>query len=159
MRYTSGSSEGGFIMGTLRDTLNDPQKRDLMIDDGVRMIDAEVGDKGGFGGLAIKAAYGMAKGIAPGIIPKLLGNMLGDFLDELQPFYDEAKQKGVDLKAYVSGRSAVVANALLAVTDRRAQKADGGPLKKGYEKLRPTAEKHVEQALPRLADLVTKHVG
>ncbi|MFM2420181.1 MAG: hypothetical protein RL385_4904, partial [Pseudomonadota bacterium] len=37
MRYTSGSSEGGFIMGTLRDTLNDPKKRDLMIDDGVRM--------------------------------------------------------------------------------------------------------------------------
>ena len=27
---------------------------------------------------------------------------------------------------------------------------------KAYEKLRPTAQKHVEAAVPRLADLITK---
>jgi hypothetical protein len=144
-------------MGTLRDLLNDPQKRALIIDDGVRVIDAEVSDKGGISGMAIKAAYAMAKGVKPGMIANLLGNMLGEFLEELQPFYDQAKQQGVDFKAFLAGRGPVVANALLAVTDRRAAKADGGTLKKGYEKLRPTAEKHVEQALPRLAELVKKH--
>jgi hypothetical protein len=144
-------------MGTLRDLLNDPQKRALIIDDGVRVIDAEVSDKGGISGMAIKAAYAMVKGVKPGMIANLLGNMLGEFLEELQPFYDQAKQQGVDFKAFLAGRGPAVANALLAVTDRRAAKADGGTLKKGYEKLRPTAEKHVEQALPRLAELVTKH--
>jgi hypothetical protein len=144
-------------MGTLRDLLNDPQKRALIIDDGVRVIDAEVSDKGGISGMAIKAAYAMAKGVKPGMIANLLGNMLGEFLEELQPFYDQAKQQGVDFKAFLAGRGPAVANALLAVTDRRAAKADGGTLKKGYEKLRPTAEKHVEQALPRLAELVKKH--
>jgi hypothetical protein len=146
-------------MGTLRDTLNDAQKRERMIEDGVRVIDAEVSDKGGISGLAIKAAYAMAKGVKPGMIANLLQNMLGEFLEELQPFYDQAKQQGADFKSFITARGPAVANALLAVTDRRAQKADGGALKKGYDKLRPSAEKHVEQALPRLADLVTKHVG
>ena len=141
-------------MGTLREKLSNGASREKVIEDGVKMIDAEVSDKGGLGGLAIKGAYAMVKGIAPGIMPKLLNGMLDDFLDALSPYYDEAVQKGVDLKQHVLGQESTVANALLAVTDRRAAKSSAGPLKKGYEKLRPSAQKHVEQALPRLADFV-----
>jgi hypothetical protein len=141
-------------MGTLRDKLKDDATRQRVIDDAIKVIDAEVSDKGGLGGMAIKGAYAMVKGIAPGILQKLLNGLLPDFLDALQPFADKAEQGGVDLKQYVLQQPSVVANALLAVTDSRAAKADGGTLKKGYEKLRPSAQKHVESALPRLADLV-----
>lgn len=142
-------------MGTLRDKLNDAPTRQRVIDDAVKTIDAEVSDKGGLGGMAIKAAYSMVKGMAPGIVPKLLNNMLPEFLDAVQPFYDQAKQSGGDLKQLFAQRSSEVANALLAVTDERAAKSDAGSLKKGYEKLRPSAQKHVEAALPRLAALVS----
>lgn len=146
-------------MGTLREKLSNGANREQIIDDGLKMIDAEVSDKGGLGGLAIKGAYAMVKGIAPGIMPKLLNGLLDDFLDTLSPFYDQAKQGGIDFKAHVLSRPSDVANALLAVTDGRAAKSTAGPLKKGYEKLRPTAQKHVEQALPRLADFVKTFAG
>ncbi len=146
-------------MATLREIVGDPSKRQQIVDDAIKVIDAEVSDKSGFGGMAIKAAYGMAKGVAPGIIQKVLGNMLDDFMGALQPYFDESQQKGSDFKGLLVSKSAEVANALLGVTDARAAKNAGGPLKKGYEKLRPSAQKHVEQALPRLADLVTKYAS
>ena len=144
-------------MGTLRELANSsPAKRQQVIDLAIPVIDAEVSDKGGISGMAIKAAYAMTKGLAPGMIVKILDNLMDDFLDALQPFYDESKQKGVDLRTMLDSRRTEAANALLAITDERASKESGGPMKKGYEKLRPTAEKHVEAAVPRLADLITK---
>jgi hypothetical protein len=143
-------------MGTLRELVSEPAKRKQLIEEAQKTVDKEVSEKGGLSGMAIKAAYAMAKGVAPGIMPKILDNLAPDFMDALQPFYDEAKAKAVDLKTMLANRSAEAANALLAITDARAAKEDGGALKKGYEKLRPTAQKHVEQAIPRLADLITK---
>lgn len=146
-------------MGTLREKLSDGATRQQVINDGVKMIDAEVSDKGGFSGMPLKAGYAIVKGMAPGIIPKLLNGMLDEFVDALQPFYDEAKQSGTDLKTLFGQKQSAVANALLAVPDARAAKSDVGALKKAYEKLRPTGQKHVEQALPRLADFVKGFAG
>src|SRR5687768_9050845 len=100
-------------MGTLREKLGNGGSRDKVVEDGVKMIDAEVSEKGGLGGLAIKGAYAMVKGIAPGIMPKLLNGLLDEFLDALSPFYDEAQQKGVDFKQSVLQKQSEVANALL----------------------------------------------
>ena len=143
-------------MGTLRDLASEPTKRKQLIEDATQVVDAEVSDKGGISGMAIKAAYAMTKGLAPGMIYKILDVLANDFLDALQPFYDQAKQQGVGLRSYLQNKSAEAANALLAITDQKAAAESGGALKKGYEKLRPTAQKHVEAAIPRLADLITR---
>lgn len=142
-------------MGTLRDLASEPAKRKQLIEDATQVIDAEVSDKGGISGMAIKAAYAMTKGLAPGMVHKILDNLANDFLDALQPFYEQAKAQGVALRSYLEGKSSDAANALLAITDQRAA-GEQGALKKGYEKLRPTAQKHVEAAVPRLADLITR---
>jgi hypothetical protein len=144
-------------MGTLREHLSEPTRRKQLIDDAVIVTDAEVSERGGLGGMAIKAAYSMTKGIAPGFVNKIIEHLADDFLDALQPFFDESKAKGVDLRTMLENRKAEAANALLAITDQRAAAESGGALKKGYEKLRPVAQKNVEQAVPRLADLITKH--
>lgn len=146
-------------MGTLRELAGEPAKRKQLIDDALSVVDAEVGDKGGISGMAIKAAYAMAKGIAPGILHKALDTLANEFLDALQPFYDQAKQQGVGLRAFLETKRGDAANALLAITDQRAAGESGGALKKGYEKLRPTAQKHVEAAVPRLADLIQRFAG
>ncbi len=144
-------------MGSLREKASDPTKREKLLQEALKAVDAEVGDKGGISGMAIKAAYAMAKGVAPGILQKAINAMADDFLDALQPFYDQATAKGVSLRSFLdpSDKKAAAANALLAITDARANQEQGGALKKGYEKLRPTAQKHVEQAVPRLADLIS----
>jgi hypothetical protein len=146
-------------MGTLRELASDPTKRKQLLDDAITTVDAEVGEKGGISGMAIKAAYAMAKGVAPGIVRKAIDVMTDEFLDALQPFYDQAKAQGVPLRTYLEPKKPEAANALLAITDARANQEQGGTLKKGYEKLRPTAQKHVEQAVPRLADMLTKFAG
>jgi hypothetical protein len=141
-------------MGTLRDIVGDGEKRKEVVAKAIEMVDAEVSDKGGISGMAIKTVYAMVKGLAPGMMNKLMNGLLDDFMGALEPFHDEAKQKGADLKAHFVSRQSDVANALLATTDARAARANQGTLKKGYEKLRPTAQKHVEQAVPRVAELV-----
>ncbi len=144
-------------MSSLRDIVAEPAKRQEVIAEALKVLDKEVSDKGGLSGMAIKAAYAMAKGIAPGIMNKIVSVLLDDFLGALDPLHQEAKQKGIDVGQHLTNNSPAVANALLSVTDGKAARADGGPLKKGYEKLRPTAHKHVEQAVPRLAQLVKQY--
>ena len=55
------------------------------------------------------------------------------------------------------GIGGAIAEALLGITDDRAARAPGGVVKKSYEKLRPTAKKHVEEAVPGVARLIDKH--
>jgi hypothetical protein len=144
-------------MGALRDIVADPAKRKQVIEDSLRVLDKEVDDKGGLSGMALKAAYAVAKGVAPGIMYKIVDKLMDEFLVAIEPFHTQAKAQGVDVAQHMTGQAANVANALLAITDARAAKEEGGALKKGYEKLRPTAQKHVEQAVPRLAELIKKY--
>ena len=46
---------------------------------------------------------------------------------------------------------------LLSITDARAKTAKSGVVRSTYDKLRGSAKKNVEAALPRLGKLVEKH--
>ncbi len=144
-------------MSSLRDIVVDPLQRQKVVVEALKVLDQEVADRGGLTGMAIKAAYAMAKGVAPGIMPKIVNVLLDDFLVALDPLHQEAKQKGVDVAQHMTNNAPAVANALLTITDRKAANHPGGALKKGYEKLRPSAQKQVELAVPRLAQLVKAH--
>ena len=61
------------------------------------------------------------------------------------------------MSAHFNARPGEVAEALLAITDERAQRAKNQALKRAYEKLRRTAKKHVEAAVPRIGRLVDKY--
>jgi hypothetical protein len=52
-----------------------------------------------------------------------------------------------------------VADALLSVTDSKAKGAKSSVVRGTYEKLRGSAKKNVEEAVPRLAKLLQKHAG
>ncbi len=144
-------------MSSLRDIVNDPAQRQQIIADALKVLDLEVADRGGLSGMAIKAAYAMVKGIAPGILTRIVNVLLDEFLGALDPLHQEAKQQGTDVGQHLIKNATAVANALLTVTDQKAARQKAGPLKKTYEKLRPTAQKQVEQAVPRLAQLVKQY--
>jgi hypothetical protein len=146
-------------MGTLSETLLVPGNRQKVIDDCVRLIDEEVASKGGISGLAIKASYAVVKAVKPGFIPESVDHMLDDFVARLEPFYVEAQQKNEPVAPYMSARADAVADALLTISDSRATRAKNQVVKKAYEKLRPTAKKHVEAAVPRVGRLVAKHTA
>jgi hypothetical protein len=131
--------------------------RQKVIDDACRVLDEEVADKSGLGGMAVKATYAIVKGVKPGFIRDAVDRLLDEFLDIMDTFVAEARTKNIKPGTLILNDKARVANALLAVTDRRAEKADNGVVRKGYDKLRPAAQKHVEAAGPRIARLLDKY--
>ena len=146
-------------MSSLPEVLNDAAKKPAVIADCLTLIDAEVSDKGGFSGLAIKAGYAAVKGVKPGFIRDAVESLLPEFSKALDPIFQEAKSKGVAVSTHFVSNSSRVADALLTITDAKAQKSPHGVVKGAYEKLRGTAKKNVESAVPRLGKLIEKHGG
>lgn len=144
-------------MVTLKEQLGQGEKRQQVIDDACRVLDEEVSDKGGLGGMAVKAAYSVVKGVRPGFIRQAVDSLLDDFLDALDPIHREALEKGKRPGEYLKAESARVAESLLTVTDKKAERAESGLVRKTYDKLRPSAKKHVEAAAPRMGQLLDKY--
>lgn len=144
-------------MATLRELLGQGDRRNAVIDDSLRVLDAEVDDKSGFSGIAIKTAFKLVKGVSPGFLRQVVDHLLDDFLIALDPIYQEALQQNVSPRAHLQNNPGRVADALLSITDARARNAKNQMIKATYEKLRGQAKKHVEAAVPRLGELFDRH--
>lgn len=140
----------------LLDSLGRSSLRSLVVDDAVQALEGEVGDKSGLGGMALKAAFAVLKGTRPAALRHIVDRLLDDFLVALQPTYEAALDAGLSPGGLVEKNKAEVARALVGVADKKAAAA-GDLIRKTYEKLRPTAEKNVEVAAPRLAALLDRH--
>jgi hypothetical protein len=142
----------------LGDAINDPTKKSAVITDCCTLVDEEVAGKSGFSGLAVKAGYAAVKGVKPGFIAEVVTRLLKDFADKLDPLWEEGKAKG-DPAGHFAANKSRVADALLSVTDEKAKSAKSAVVRGTYEKLRGSAKKNVEDAVPRLAKLLQKHVA
>lgn len=146
-------------MPSLIEALTSEAKKNAVIDDTLALIDAEVHDKSGISGLAIKAGYGVVKGIKPGFIRHVVTDMLPEFAAALDPIWQDARAKGRPTSAFFVENTARVADALLAITDAKAEHAKNSLVRGTYKRLRGSAKKNVEQAVPRLGKMVEKHAG
>jgi hypothetical protein len=144
-------------MGSLVEAFADEGKKSDVIKDCMALIDAEVKDKGGISGLAIKAGYGAVKGIKPGFVEGAVEDLLPEFAKALDPIYADAKSQNKGVSDFFTSNSSRVADALLSITDAKAARARSGVAKSAYDKLRGSAKKNVEQAVPRLGKLVEKY--
>lgn len=145
---------------TLPDILTEASRRKSVIADCVLLIEEEVAKKGGLTGIAIKGAFAIVKAVKPGFLAEAVDHMLDDFAARLDAFYQSQKQAaGRSLPSHFAENSGPIAEALLGITDQRAQRAQNQTLKKTYEKLRPTAKKHVEEAVPGIGRLVEKYAA
>lgn len=149
----------GAMANTLGEQIGSEDKRAAVVDDCLEVLDAEVGDKGGLSGVAIKSAYKLVKGIRPGFIREVVNHLLDDFLAALDPIYQESVEKDAKPSAHLVANKSRMADSLLAVTDKRAERAKMALIKKTYSKLRPSAQKHVEAAAPRLGQLLDRHAA
>jgi uncharacterized protein (DUF2267 family) len=143
-------------MSTLKDILSRPGARPQVIRDCEQIVDEEVSSKG-LAGIPIKAAYAVVKAIKPGFIPEVIDGLLDDFADRLDPLYQAAKSKGEPIPTYFAAHAGEAAEALLGITDQRAQRAKNAVVKTAYEKMRPMAKKHTEAAIPRVSKMIAKH--
>jgi hypothetical protein len=146
-------------MPTLPEVLTSDAKKAAVVEDCCALIDAEVKDKGGISGLAIKAGYGAVKGVKPGFVRNVVTDLVPEFARVLDPIYQEAKEGGKPVADYLSSHSSRVAEALLAITDEKAKHSKNGIVRGTYDKLRGTAKKNVEAAVPRLGKMIEAHGG
>jgi hypothetical protein len=144
-------------MPNLTEALTLDSKKNAVIDDCLALIDAEVADKGGLTGLAIKAGYRAVQSIKPGFVRQVVTDLLPEFARALEPLYQEAKAQGHGVAAHFNANAPRVADALLSITDERARRSKSNTVKATYDKLRGTAKKNVEGAVPRIAAMVEKH--
>jgi hypothetical protein len=144
-------------MISLAEVLTSDIKRSQVVDDCLELIAREVDEKSGLSGMAIKAGYAAVKSIRPGFLRQAVDDLLPEFAKAVDPVWREAKEQGRPPSEHFAANASRVADALLAITDGRAQRTKSGVVKATYERLRPTAKKNVEAAVPRLGKLVEKH--
>jgi hypothetical protein len=146
-------------MANLTEALTGDSHKAAVIEDCIGLIDAEVADKGGLTGLAIKAGYKTVQGIKPGFVRQVVTDLLPEFAQALEPIFQEARTNSKSVKEHFTSNSSRVADALLTITDDKAKRSKSGLVKGTYEKLRGSAKKNVEAAVPRLAAMIEKHTS
>jgi hypothetical protein len=142
----------------LADAIKDQDKKKAVVDDCCTLVDEEVAAKGGLSGLAVKAGYAAVKGIKPGFVRHVVSDLLPEFATKLDPIWDEGVAAGKGAQFFLDNR-ARVADALLSVTDAKAKNAKSNMVRSTYEKLRGSAKKNVEEAVPRLSKIVEKYAS
>jgi hypothetical protein len=147
------------VADSLKASLLDSDRRDAVVTDLVTFVDQEVAGKGGLSGGLIKTGYAAVKKVRPGIIRSAIDSLLEEFVDALEPYWAAYQAQGGagGFGAFLAARPQEAAQALLAVTDRRAQRSSRASVTNIYGKLRPKGEQNVIDALPRLGDLVERH--
>jgi len=132
--------------------------RGALIGDCVALLDGEVKGKPGLSGMALKSAYATIKKIKPGFVTEVIDGMMDDWIERLQPHFAAWRASGQGtFSEFVSSRRDAIANELLTVTDERAATTRHKTVKKLYGKLRPSAQRHVADAVPGLGALVQRH--
>ena len=145
-------------MSKFNDVLLDATRRGEFVRDISGILEAEVNDKKGLSGLAVKAAFKTVKAVKPNMLESVLDVLFTEFVEALAPIYGLYEQDSEnDLFVYFTGRSGQVADALLSITDRRAQRSKLKTLVKAYEKLRPQGTKYVAESVPRLSRLLQSY--
>ena len=148
-------------MPTLKEQLLTDAVRPSLVQDCCQLLDSEVARKRGFTGLAIKAAYKTIKTIKRGFVSGVVDALLDEWVLELEPIYTDylAGHSSQAFRSYLDSRRGEVAERLLSVTDKRANTTGHKTAAKAYRKLRPNGKANVEEALPRLGDVVSKYLN
>lgn len=143
---------------TLQDLLLTPDTRPQVVADCQQLLDAQVDSKKGVSSIAVKGAYGMVKAVRPGIIHDAVDDLLDQMIARLEPYYGDFRTTGGgSFPDYLAGRGDEVSDALLGITDARAERSSRATIKKAYGKLRPQGKKHVQEALPAVGELIEKY--
>ena len=144
---------------TLPDVLLSEEKRAAVVQDCTQLIHREVQRRKGVSGFAIKSGFKVVSKLDGGqMVPKAVNDLLPDFATAIEPFHADFRAgKSESFHAFATGREVEFADALLGITDEKAQHAKNNVLKKLYAKLRPTAQRQLADSIPAVAGLIDRH--
>lgn len=141
---------------TLQALLADAALRSDFVTRGVALIDAEVARKSGLRGMAVKAGYKTLKALRPGMVAEALNGLLPAFAPAVEPHFAAAQSEG-DVAGYFARNATQIAEAMLEVTDRKAERADNRLIQRTYRSLRGQAHHHTAEAMPAVGELMARY--
>lgn len=144
----------------LSDLLATPELRKALVDDGAKLVRGEVERRGGLSGMALKGAFKVVEAVHRDFVAEALDRLLPAFAAKLEPFVDarDRERPGERMERFLSDRPEAVAEALLSITDARVARLHRGPIRTTYDKLRPSAQRYVEDAVPAIGGLLDRHL-
>lgn len=140
----------------LSEQLNDPKIQTKIAEDCSALIDEQVSEKKGIGGMAIKAAYKVIKGLGPSYIPRAIQGLLPKAIVAIDPLWSEGVSAG-DPVTHLSENKSRAADILLGVTDHKIANAKNKVVIATYKKLRKSVQDDVESAIPGLAQIFSQY--
>jgi len=146
-------------MPALSHQLLDPKRRPSVVSDACALIDTEVARTSGLSGMAIKSAYKVVQGVKPDAVPRAVDELLPAFTAQLETYHQQSEESGRPLTDVLSDDPGAVADALLGIADARVARTSRTTVRKAYKKVRGVARRHVVDALPGAAELVSRHTS
>ncbi len=142
----------------LTSKIKDKSVRDRIVSDCTHLINDQVAAKGGISGMALKATYSVVKSVGGDYIPGAINRLLPEAMAALEPIWNEGEATGNPV-SYLSEHSDRTADILLSTTDARIARNGGGIISTSYHKLRKSVKQDVVIAVPKLAQIIGKHVS
>jgi hypothetical protein len=148
-------------MATLHEMLLAPDIQPRVVVDCEELVTHEVAEMSGVTGAAVKLAYNTVRRVDANHVHAMIETILPNAADALQPYWQEFTAEFTpssgDFGAFLAARDEEVAEALLAITDRRRDNSNRPVIVKAYNTIRGRAVKQVKPALPALGRLIQKY--
>ena len=148
-------------MATLQEMLLAPEIQPRVVADSEALVTDQVAELSGVTGAAIKLAYTTVRKFDANHIHGMIETILPNVADALQPYWAQFSAQYTpssgDFGGFLAAREDEVAEALLAITDRRRDNSVRPTIVKAYNTIRGRASKQVKAALPALGLLIQKY--
>ena len=148
-------------MATLQEMLLAPEIQPRVVADSEALVTDQVAELSGVTGAAIKLAYNTVRKFDANHIHGMIETILPNVADALQPYWAQFSAQYTpssgDFGGFLAAREDEVAEALLAITDRRRDNSARPAIVKAYNTIRGRAVKQVKAALPALGLLIQKY--
>ena len=141
----------------LSEKINDPQTRSYIASDCVLLMEDQVKQKKGLGGMLFKTLYKGINAISSDYAHNAIIGLIPPVSRAIDPLWDQGLTSGNPVD-YLSQNQALTADTILSVTDMKIQNASNKVVKVSYEKIRGSLKEEIEVAVPRLAEILHKNV-
>lgn len=109
-------------------------------------------------GITLRTAYNVALKVKPNLVGRAVHELMPGFAAELEPCYAEFQRSdATDLRAHFIRHGETVADAMLSVADRRADRIVSRAISSGYKRVRGKARREIIDSMPEIATVLARH--
>ncbi|GAB3676264.1 DUF6918 family protein [Salinisphaera aquimarina] len=142
--------------GPLAQRLLAPETFPALTADACALVEKEIKKRG----MTMRTAYGVALKVKPDLVTRTVTELMPGFVAELEPCYAVFQNSGsIDLRAHFIANAETVADAMLSVADRRAQRIHSRAISSGYKRVRGRARREIIDTMPQIADVLARHAN